>query len=162
MALFSSRPERFSVHRVRAETPTDIVAQISEERISLGQVFEGLKSGRYTAIFTEIASRGNSSNWKSGPVMVDAQHIDVNQTVMGLHPGLYEVTLEAAEFPMSFWVLFVDTEEYPKLDDEFRQVSTAIDAWGDDVPGDLKDSYKRAYLAFLNRQRAAKSAKQIR
>jgi hypothetical protein len=82
--------------------------------------------------------------------------------VIGLHPGLYEITLEAAEFSMSFWVLFVDTEEYPKLNDEFRLVSTAIDAWGDDVPGDLKVSYKRAYLAFLDKQMDAKSARRIR
>jgi hypothetical protein len=60
--------------------------------------------------------------------------------------------LDAGDFSKTFWVLFADAEEFPKVNDEFRRVSAAIEAWGDDVPADLKVSYKRAYLAFSAKQ----------
>jgi hypothetical protein len=88
MGLFSTQPDRFSVHRVRGESPADMVARISEDRISLGQIFEGVNSGPYSAIFTQIATNGDSPKWKSEPVAVDRQQTDGSQTeVRGLHPG---------------------------------------------------------------------------
>jgi len=162
MALFSSKPERFSVHRVRGETLPDTVARVSEERIYLGQVLNGVKGGRYHLIFIRIERSGDLSSWKSEPVEVDGEHIDANQTVIrGLQPGLYEANLETRDFSKNFWVLFVNSDGYTNLNDEFRRISIAIETWGDDVPANIRDSYRRAYLAYLDQQLEVKSAERI-
>jgi len=162
MALFSSKPERFSVHRVRGETLSDTVAQVSEERIYLGQVLNGLKGGPYHLIFIRIDRNGDLSDWKSDPVEVGGEHIDANQTVIrGLHPGLYEANLDTRDFSKNLWVLFVNNDAYANLNDAFRRISIAIETWGDEVPANIKDSYRRAYLAYLDQQLEVKSAERI-
>ena len=163
MTLFSSKPERFSVHRVRGETVTDTVAQVSGERIYLAQSLNGLEEGHYHLIFARIGRGGELTGWKSAPIEVDAEHIDATQTatVKGLHPGLYEADLDATDFSKTFWVLFVDDGTYSNLNDEFHRISTAIQSWGEDVPTSIKDSYRRAYLAYLDQQLGMKSGERV-
>ncbi len=159
MALFSAKPERFSVHRVRGAMP-DAVVQISAEHIDLSKFLGVACNGHCKLVLTEITDSVDSSNWKSKVVLIDGEQANVNQLYLqGIHPGLYEANLRAGQTSAILWVLFVDSESYGKVSDEFLRVSNQMEAWGDDVLFSLKDSYLRAYLAYLNQQMLAQNGR---
>jgi len=139
-----------------------LVDKVSGEQINLSQVLTVLGNEHYNLMFTLITDNGDTSNWKSKAIPIDAEHPSVKQFVVkGIHPGLYEVRLDAAYFSQSSWILLTDSDSFAKLNSEFLRFSTQMETWGDDVLPSLKDSYRRAYLAYLDQQMRAQNAKRI-
>jgi hypothetical protein len=158
MALFSSKPDRYSIHRVRGTTLEDAVVQLSADRIGLGEVLKDQKKGTYLFTLTKIPGSSSSVIGKSEHVTLDWEPNRADQIVIhGVRPGLYEAKLDAGEFSKSFWILLVGTESYGQLDGQLRRMSAQMETWGDDVPSDVKLSFRRAYLAYLAKQMEAKS-----
>jgi hypothetical protein len=149
MSLFSSKPDRYSVHRVRGISFPDGIAQVSNDLFDLSSIFKTQQKGLYFLTLSQIPSEGSSNIWKSDRVSFNWDSLRPEQiSIRGIHPGLYEATLEWGGGATSFWILITNPQQYTDHETDFRLLTSQTETWGNDVSGDAKLAYRRAYLAY--------------
>jgi hypothetical protein len=152
--LFSEKPDRYSVHRVRgeAEGVKAEVLLLEANAVDLSSLLKDYEKGRYQIQFIPISQNSRHSdktqsfegatNWNPGekaPILLT-----------GIAPGLYEVALYRGSSTTTAWVLLRAAAEYRSSVDSFEEFARRTENWGDNVTSDTKEAYQRAFLEYLD------------
>jgi hypothetical protein len=153
--LFTEKPERYSIHRVRGTDPEvapSEVIRLDGNSLDVGLLFQGKEKGRYEVQFLPISQREKSGqkrqplkgeiNWNPGEPTPFA--------LPGLVPDLYEVFLYRGSSPTTAWVLVSSGTDYQRALDSFDEFVRQTDSWGKDVTPATKQAYQRAFLEYLD------------
>jgi hypothetical protein len=152
--LFTGKPDRYSVHRVRGTVPMDGaagIAQLEGYTVDISRFMEGLDKGAYEVQVASLDGVGGKERkWRSSPTTVNwnpGDHIPL--VLKGIQPGLYVLSFENKGTSGFAWVLFCDPGAYPSAVASFDRFSKQVEMWGDSVTENTKKSYQRAYLDYL-------------
>jgi hypothetical protein len=150
MELFSSKPEQYSLHRVRGKSLPDGIAQVSNDLLDLSSIIKTQQKGSYFLTLRQIPTQGSSNIWKLDRLSFDWDPLHPERLfIRGIHTGLYEATLEWTGSETSFWILITSAQPHEEREDDFRLLTSQTESWGNDVSEDAKLSYRRACLAYL-------------
>jgi len=154
MDLFSSKPDRYSIHRARGTNfmlNTDAVLPLEGNNVDVRSIFRDQEKGAYTLQFYSLSESNVSANvWTSAdiPLRWDPA-LPVNVNVTGISPGLYRLSVTHNEDISAAWVLLSDPSDYPRLSAEYEKAVSEAGYWGEAVSPQTKRSYLRAYLEYL-------------
>jgi hypothetical protein len=156
MELFSEKPDRYSIHRVRGEDSgplNDGVLPRSDSTVDLASVMAGRPDGVYQVTFAAVRQkRADAIGWESKPVTLiwrSGARADVEVT--DIKPALYVLTIEHNDEQQACWTLLADSASYPKVSKSFADFSKEIaEKWGSKVNDNIKAAYERAYLQYLS------------
>lgn len=162
LELFTGKPDRYSIHRVRGSESAgrrDGVARLDGSTVDVSYFMEGQEGGPYELQFVSLARMsGNGKAWNSNPININWNPGENAPLVLkGIQPGLYRLSFERKGAQVSAWVLLCDSDTYPSAAASFEEFAKQMNMWGDGVTQDTKKSYQRAYLDYLARK-SAKSA----
>lgn len=153
LELFASKPDRYSIHRVRSGliTVTNGVVRLEHSAVDVSDILEGQEKGSYDFQLFPLSGKEsgnkelnfslNSFNWnprEKAPLSIE-----------GIHPGLYEMRIAHGGESGSTWVLLCNSDSYPSLAASFQAFKQQTDSWGASVTQASKQAYQRAYLEFL-------------
>jgi hypothetical protein len=152
--LFTGKPDRYSVHRVRGAAPMDGaagVAQVDGYTVDISRFMEGLGKGSYEVQVASLGGAdGKERKWRSSSTTVNWNPGNsVPLVLKGIQPGLYVLSLEDKGTSGLAWVLLCDPGAYPSAVASFDRFSKQMEMWGDSVTENTKKSYQRAYLDYL-------------
>lgn len=151
LELFSEKPERYSVHRVRGVEPETRVVRLEGNTVELGFLLEGKAKGRYEVQFVPISGKTNNGaelqslqgeiNWNPGERAV--------LTVKGIQPGLYEVQIDRDAPIATAWILLCADAEFEHSVASFQEFARQSEGWGKNVTQATKHAYLRSRLRAL-------------
>jgi hypothetical protein len=155
LELFTGKPDRFSIHRVRGigfSIRRDGIARLNGATVDVRYFLEGQEKGSYELWFVASSEEAQSKKeWKSSPIALNWNPGEAAAVVVnGIHPGLYEMRVQHSGEASSAWVLLCDPAMCPLMTTSFEEFLHQTNAWGDDVTSDTKRSYQRAYLEYLS------------
>lgn len=154
MDLFSSKPDRYSIHRARGTNFTlnaDAVLLLEGSNVDVRSVLRDQEKGDYTLQFYFLSKSNMAANgWVSEdiPLRWDPA-MPVNVDVAGIAPGLYRLSVTHNEDISTAWVLLSEQSDYPRLSVEYEKAVAETGHWGEAVSPQTKRSYLRAYLEYL-------------
>ena len=156
MELFSEKPDRYSIHRVRGEDSEPVkdgVLLWSDGTVDLASVMAGRPNGVYKVTFTAVGQgRADTVGWQSKPVtLIWRLGARADVEVTDIKPALYVLTIEHNDEPQAGWILLADSANYPKVSMSFANFSKEIaEKWGSKVNDSTKAAYERVYLQYLS------------
>jgi hypothetical protein len=156
MELFSEKPDRYSIHRVRGEDSEPVKDEVlpwSGSTVDLASVMAGHPDGVYKVTFAAVGQKSaDAVGWQSKPVTLiwrSGARADVEVT--DIKPALYVLTIEHNGEPQACWILLADSASYPKVSKSFANFSNEItEKWGSKVNDTTKAAYERVYLQYLS------------
>jgi len=154
LELFASKPDRYSVHRVRSSgliIERNEVVRLDGSVVDVSGFLQYQEKGVYEFQFIPLSREGgskedrkpilNSFNWNPGK--------KASLSIEGIHPGLYEVWITRGDETGSAWVLLCSAGSYSSSIASFQGFSDQTDNWGGSVTLTTKQAYQRAYLELL-------------
>lgn len=167
MDLFVGQPERYSIHRSRslgADTclADGVVPLDASGSADLEGVMKNCEPGSYTLDFVPAGSAATDQAVEDAneATLIWSPTEHTYKSPGDLHPGLYELRFTRDWRSGSAWILACPAAVFKQDVSSFDKFSAVVDGWGNDVGGDSKVAYKRAYLDYLSRSKGG--ADQVR
>jgi hypothetical protein len=155
--LFSQKPDRYSLHRVRGDAFSvnrDAVLGMNGNTIDVSSLLLGQEKGDYELRCTAISrDTPPASAWNSESVKLE--WTPGSQAIVafaGLHPGLYSLRFTQDDSTSTAWILVTPAANSAEWNGRFEDFVHKTDSWGDSVSDATKRAYQRAYLDSLNAQ----------
>jgi len=155
LELFTGKPDRFSIHRVRGigfSITRDGIARLDGTTVDVRYFLDGQEKASYELWFAASPGEAQSKKeWKSSPIALNWKPGEAAAVVVnGIQPGLYEMRVRHSGEVSSAWVLLCAPAMCSLMTTSFEEFLHRTNAWGDSVTSDTKRCYQRAYLEYLS------------
>ena len=154
LELFASKPDRYSIHRVRGSgllLERNEVVRLDGSVVDVSGFFEGEEKGSYEFQFVPLSGEGSGKKDLKTTIMSfnwNARE-KASLSIEGIHPGLYEMWITRGDGTSFAWVLLCSPASYPSSAGSFQGFRHQTDGWGASVTQATKLAYQRAYLELL-------------
>jgi hypothetical protein len=158
LELFGSKPERYSMERVRGQAfdlKKDGIVALHGTSMDVAPLLQGQEPGTYEFRCSAISADSSAGGTrKSEIVTLDwSPNETAGLTFAGIHEGLYRLSARHHAEVSSAWILVVPAAEYGEWSTRFQQIMQNTESWGDSVSDETKRGYQRAYLEYLSNLR---------
>jgi hypothetical protein len=159
MDLFGGQPERYSIHRSRtvgAETciAENVVPLDASGNVHLDGLLKNCGPGVYVLEFAAagVAADGAGQDAKQLTMSWNPSE-GVGKPPVALAPGLYGVRYTREWRSGNAWILVCASPAFEDNRASFEKLSAVVDGWGQQVEGESKVAFKRAYLDYLSQSK---------